>query len=90
MHAGYIDDTIAFVIGAGLSLASLPLILKLEVTTEKNTNSIMTTAKKVVGMIDFDIFILVEIIIGACYGFHCDFLPVFIHSDLIGSKTMIG
>jgi len=90
MITGYIDDSIAFVIGGGLSLITVPLIMKLDVTTEKNPNSMMTTVKKVIGMIDFDVFILVQIIIGICYGFHTDFLPVFIHSDLIGSKTMIG
>lgn len=89
-HLGYPDDSIAFIIGGLITLAAIPLILKLDVVTVKNTNSLKTTAKKVVGMIDLDIFILVQIIVGMCYGFHADFLPVFIHNDLIGSKTMIG
>lgn len=90
MDIGYPDDSIAFIIGGLITLAAIPLILKLDVVTVKNTNSLKTTAKKVIGMIDLDIFILVQIIVGMCYGFHADFLPVFIHNDLIGSKTMIG
>jgi len=89
-YLGYVDDSIAFIIGGVLTLATILLILKLDMVTVKNTNSLMTTAKKVVGMIDLDVFIFVQIIVGMCYGFHADFLPVFIHDDLIGSKTMIG
>jgi len=90
MNTGYIDDSIAFIIGGVITLGTIPLILKLDVVTVKSTNSLMTTARKVVGMIDLDVFILVQVIVGMCYGFHADFLPVFIHTDLIGSKTMIG
>lgn len=40
-------------------------------------------------MIDFDFFIVVEIIAGLCYSFHAIYRPVFA-AELQASKTLIG
>ena len=90
IDSGYIDYSVAFYVGAGIMLAVIPLISKLDVKVEKNESSMMVTVKKVIGMIDLDIFILVEVVVGIMFGFHMNFRPVFIHSEKIGSKTLMG
>ena len=71
-------------------LVVIPLILKLDVKVEKNSQSMIATAKKVARMIDLDVFILVEAVVGMLFGFHMNFRPVFIHSENIGTKTLMG
>ena len=71
-------------------LAVTPLIMQLNVKVDKNPHSMGVTAKKVIKMIDLDVFILVEMVVGMLFGFHMNFRPVFIHSENIGTKTLMG
>lgn len=42
------------------------------------------------GMIDVDIFILVQVLIGFCWGFHAAFVTVYVIDELQASKTLLG
>jgi hypothetical protein len=44
----------------------MPILYRMEIEVQKNKQSIISTAKKVIGMIDVDVFLLVEIFVGAC------------------------
>lgn len=44
----------------------MPIIYHLEIDVQKNKQSIISTAKSVIGMIDVDVFLFVEIFVGAC------------------------
>ena len=79
----------AFVIGAVFTMITVPLIAQLNVEVKKNKKSILSTVKHAVVMIDFDFFVLVEIVAGMCYSFHSVYRPVFA-TDLHASKTLIG
>jgi len=79
----------AFVVGALFTVISVPLIAKLDIKVKKNDKSIVATVKCIMGMLDFNIFILVELIIGMCHGFHPIYRPVFA-KELNASKTLIG
>ena len=39
---------------------------KMEIQVHKNDQSIIETAKKVIGMIDVDVFLFVQILVGVC------------------------
>lgn len=44
----------------------MPILYRMEVEVQMNKQSIISTAKKVVGMIDVDVFLLAEIFVGFC------------------------
>ncbi|KAI9562166.1 hypothetical protein GHT06_013131 [Daphnia sinensis] len=87
---GYKDYSIAFYIGAGFIVILMPILYRMEVEVQMNKQSIISTAKKVVGMIDVDVFLLAEIFVGSCMGFHMTFLSVYVDAELIASKTLYG
>ncbi|KAK4002760.1 major facilitator superfamily domain-containing protein 6-A [Daphnia magna] len=87
---GYKDYSIAFYIGAGFIVILMPILYRMEVEVQMNKQSIISTAKKVVGMIDVDVFLLAEIFVGFCMGFHMTFLSVYVDAELIASKTLYG
>lgn len=89
LNAGYEDDSAAFIIGAVFTVIALPLLAKLDVKVKKNEKSILSTIKHIMGMLDFNVFILVELIMGMCHGFHPIYRPVFA-TELQASKTLIG
>lgn len=89
MKIGYEDDLAAFVVGAVSTIIAVPLLAQLNVDVEKNDKSIVATLKYIMGMADFSVFILVEIITGMCYAFHSIYRPVFA-TELQASKTLIG
>ena len=41
-------------------------------------------------MIDVNIFILVQIIVGMCWSWHKSFIAVFVYSEIHASKTILG
>ena len=47
-------------VGALFTVISVPLIAKLDIEVKKNDKSIIATVKCIMGMLDFNIFILVE------------------------------
>ena len=53
-------------VGALFTVISVPLIAKLDIEVKKNDKSIIATVKCIMGMLDFNIFILVELIMGMC------------------------
>lgn len=42
------------------------------------------------GMIDVDVFLLVEVIVGICWGWQRSFFIVYTHTELNASKTLYG
>lgn len=89
LNIGYEDDSAAFAIGVAFTVVAVPLIAQLNVEVTKNEKSIFSTLKHIVGMVDFNIFIIVEIIMGMCHGFHSIYRPVYA-TELQASKTLIG
>ncbi|XP_059350646.1 major facilitator superfamily domain-containing protein 6-A-like [Daphnia carinata] len=87
---GYKDYSIAFYIATGFIVILMPILYRMEVEVQMNKQSIISTAKKVVGMIDVDVFLLAEIFVGSCMGFHMAFLSVYVDVELIASKTLYG
>ena len=79
-----------FYIGAGFAIVSIPLVFMLDVEVERNKKSLIKTAKAVMGMIDVDVFILVQVIIGFCWGFHATFVTIYVIDELGASKTLLG
>ena len=67
----------------------IPLILQLDMEIDRNKKSVINTIKEASGMIDFNIFLVVSIVIGISFGFHMMFRPVFA-TELGGSNTLIG
>lgn len=67
-----------------------PLLFQLDIEVEKNNQSVFTMGKKIIGMIEVDVFILAEVFIGICWGFHINFLPVYMSTELGASKTVLG
>lgn len=87
---GFKDYSIVFYIGAGFAVVSIPLVFMLDVEVEKNKKSLIKTAKAVMGMIDVDMFILVQVVIGFCWGFHATFVTIYVIDELGASKTLLG
>ena len=87
---GFTDYSIAFYISTALTIGVCFLILRLEVDVEKNKQSAVNTAKKIVGMIDVDAFFLTEMVVGACWGYHRSFYPIYANVELQVSKTYFG
>lgn len=87
---GFKDYSSAFYVATGLSLIVLPLIYNLDVQVQKNEQSIVKTARKVVGMIDVDVFLIVEVVVGICWGWQRSFFVVYTHTELDASKTLLG
>jgi len=86
---GYVDDTVAFCVGAGFAVVAVTLISQLDVQVEKNRRSFTDTLKTMTSMIDFGVLVLIEMIVGISLGFHLVYRPVFA-TELQASKTLIG
>lgn len=63
---GYKDYSIALYISAALSAILVLVLWKLEIKVEKNPMSLLATARRVIAMVDVDVFLLVQIVIGCC------------------------
>lgn len=50
----------------------------------------MKTAKKVMGMADVNAFLIVQVVVGICWGFQRSFFIVYTHAELHTSKTLYG
>ena len=87
---GFKDYSIAFYISTGMTLSVIALIHQLDVEVEKNKQSFINTAKKIVGMIDMDAFFIAEAIVGICSGWHRSFFPVYVDVELENSKILFG
>ena len=74
----------------GVAIVVIPIIYKLDIEVKKNEHTMLKTAKKVMGMIDVDVFLLAEIVLGFCWGFHMNFSSVYILTELESSKTLFG
>jgi len=88
-YLGYPDDSAAFYVGAVCTVIVVPIIMQLDVQVEKNKHSFFSTMKHVIKMADFNVFVLVETIMGMLYAFHVSYRPVFA-TELNASKTLIG
>lgn len=73
-----------------MTLSVIALIHQLDVEVEKNKQSFINTAKKIVGMIDMDAFFIAEAIVGICSGWHRSFFPVYVDVELENSKILFG
>lgn len=87
---GFKDYSIAFYLSTSLTLAVSLLIYKLDVEVEKNKQSFISTAKKIVGMIDVNAFFLAQVVCGICSGWHRSFFLVYVDVELKDSKTLFG
>ena len=50
----------------------------------------LRSAVTVAKMIDVDVFFLVQMVVGLCWGFHFNFLPIYMEAELKSSKTFLG
>lgn len=87
---GYMDYSLAFYISTGLTLTISLLIYQLDVEVDKNKQPFVKTAKKIVGRIDVDAFLLSQIVVGVCTGWHRSFFPVYVDVELRNSNTLYG
>jgi len=87
---GFRDISFAFYVNTLTTLLAIPVVYKLDVEVTKNKQSLLKTARKVVGMVDVNVFILVQIIVGMCWSWHKSFIAVFIVTELQASKTILG
>jgi MFS_1 like family len=71
-------------------VAAIPLIFKLDVHVHKNRESMIKTAKAVGRMLDVNIFFLVEVVVGVCWGFHINYIAIYLDTELKASKTFLG
>ena len=76
--------------GSAMALLAIPIVFQLDVQVVKNQHSVIETARKIVSMIDVDIFLLVEIVVGMCWSWHRSFLSVYLDIELKASKTLLG
>ena len=90
-YQGFIDYSMAFYMGTGFSVIASLMIFQLDIEVQQNKKSFMKTARAVIGMIDVDIFMLAQIVIGMCWGLHMNFFSVYVTRELEGSnKTLFG
>ena len=71
-------------------MVSIPLVFQLDFEVERNEKSLIKTAKAVMGMIDVDVFMLVQVLIGFCWGFHAAFVTVYVIDEIGATKTLLG
>ncbi len=50
----------------------------------------LTAVRKTIRMIDVDIFFLVQIMVGSCWGLHMNFFSFYVDMDLKASKSLFG
>ena len=50
----------------------------------------LRSAVTVAKMIDVDVFFFVQMVVGLCWGFHFNFLPIYMEAELKSSKTFLG
>ena len=48
------------------------------------------TAKAVGRMLDVNLFFVVEIVVGLCWGFHINYIAIYLDTELKASKTFLG
>ena len=80
----------AFAISGFLALAVVPFISKLDIDVVKNKESMLRTARAVGRMLDVNVFFLVQMVVGLCWGFHMNFLAVYLDTELKASKTLLS
>jgi hypothetical protein len=49
-----------------MALSAIPIVYMLDVDVKKNKQSFIKTAKAIVRMVDVDIFLIVQIVVGIC------------------------
>ena len=49
-----------------MALSAIPVVYMMDVDVKKNKQSLIKTAKAIVRMVDVDIFLLVQIVVGIC------------------------
>lgn len=90
-HLGFIDYSIAFYLGTGFSVIASVMIFQLDIEVQQNKKSLIKTARAIIGMVDVDIFMIAQIVIGMCWGLHMNFFSVYVTRELKGSnKTLFG
>lgn len=87
---GFVDYSIAFYMNVGFTLTVCVMTYQLDVKVERNKKSFFKTAKEIVKMIDVDAFLLVEVVVGVCLGWHRSFFPVYFNVELQASGTLFG
>ena len=90
MCTGFKDFSIALYVSAGCSLVAAEVILQLDVNVKNSKKSIIQAARTTVKMIDVDIFFLVQIMVGSCWGLHMNLFSFYVDIDLKASKSLFG
>jgi len=49
-----------------MALSAIPIVYMMDVDVKKNKQSFIKTAKAIVRMVDVDIFLIVQIVVGIC------------------------
>lgn len=88
--AGSPDYAIMFYLADGIFLLVVVLMCKLNVDVERvETGSLVTSLKKLVRLIDVDVFMLMMLFLGTCWGFLESFLFVFL-MELQANSYLLG
>ena len=87
---GYKEYGLAFAIGAVAALLVAPVIFKLNIQVQKNNQSLIKTARAVGKMLDVNVFLVVQVVMGLCWGFHFNFLAIYLNTEMKASKTILG
>lgn len=87
---GFQDYSYLFYIADGLFFVGIILIFLLDVDVERmETGSLKSNLAKIIRMVDVDIFMLMMLILGTCWGFLESFLFVFL-MELNASSLLLG
>ena len=84
------DYSLLFYISDGLSFVVILLVSRLDVDVERMENgNLVAGLKKLVHFIDVDVFILMMLFLGTCWGFIESFLFVFL-MELKANSYLLG
>ena len=87
---GFQDYSYMFFIAGGLFALAIILIFLLEVDVERmETGNMRTNLGKIIRLIDVDIFLLMMLILGTCWGFHESFYFVLL-MEMDASNILLG
>lgn len=87
---GFPDYSLLFYIADGLFFLGILLVSRLDVDVERvETGDLMGSLGKLVRLIDVDVFLLMMLFLGTCWGFLESFIFVFL-MELNASSMLLG
>jgi hypothetical protein len=88
---GYPDYSITFYLADGMFVVTVLLMSQLDVGVEEHSEAtkLMTSISKLIRLIDVDIFMIMMLLLGTCWGFLESFLFVYL-TELEASSYLLG